>query len=313
MKILLTSFGSFSGPCIAKSLKDNFNATIVAIDINDEPYLTGTEYIDTFIKAPHSRNSHDYLDFLKATILNKEINYVLPLTDLEVDLLARSDNLTSETNTIICMPNTRTIHLCRDKSLWACILKEKGFNTIPTINRGDLIKPTLPIVAKPKNGRSSQGFMKLNDTKSVAALVENKHFDNYILQPYISGKNYVVDAVRDFYGNCITVCREEITRTSNGAGLSVLVRENEELSLITERILAELNIHGAINIEYLESEGIYYAMDINPRPSAGIEFSVLSGVDIPKHHIECFQRKKLPLDLSYPSKMYKTIYQRVAS
>ncbi|MCP1314516.1 MULTISPECIES: ATP-grasp domain-containing protein [unclassified Halomonas] len=313
MNVLITSFGSFSASCLASSLKKNFHAKIVATDINDQLHLAGTEHINLFERAPHSSDTTRYLDFIASVIKRHDIDYVLPTTDPEIDILSLHDEFIQNTKSTFCIPGREAVLQSRDKKNWAQTLKDKGFVTIPTFEQEDIASMTSAVIAKPRNGRSSQGLLIIQDPETRLSVSHSKRYENYVFQPFILGKHYVVDAVRDLYGNCITVCREEITRTSSGAGLAVTVAYNEELEQITERIMNELNIHGAINIEYLESDGIYYAMDINPRPSAGIEFSVLSGIDIPKYHLQCFQHKEIPHRLDYSSKTYKTIYQRVVS
>ena len=54
--------------------------------------------------------------------------------------------------------------------------------------------------------------------------------------------------------------------------------------MITEK----LSIVGCINIEFIKFEGVYYLMDVNPRFSAGIAFSILAGYDVVKNHLNCF-------------------------
>ncbi|WP_394427072.1 ATP-grasp domain-containing protein [Vreelandella stevensii] len=311
MKFLITSFGSFSAECIAKSIKKTPNTQIIACDIHDANYLPGSEHSDIILKAPHSSEKLKYLDFLIRTIDDQKIKFILPLTDIDVDFLSQHRSVIETQGAVICTPNDKSIALCRDKFIWAEMLRKSGFNTIPSIAKDELLTALPPIAAKPRNGRSSQGFIILDNLQSIIWASENEKFENYLFQPYLSGKHHVVDAVRDSFGNSVTVCREEVIRTANGAGLSVIVKENIELSQTTKRVLDILNIQGAVNIEYLEHNDIYYIMDINPRPSAGIEFSVLSGIDIPKYHIECFQGKKIPSEIQYPSKKFKTIYQRI--
>ena len=60
-----------------------------------------------------------------------------------------------------------------------------------------------------------------------------------------------------------------------------------------------LDIIGCINIEFIKSENDYFLMDINPRFSAGIAFSLLAGYDFIQNHIKCFQGISIDTDLEY--------------
>ena len=46
-------------------------------------------------------------------------------------------------------------------------------------------------------------------------------------------------------------------------------------------------------MEFIEKNGKYYIMDINPRFSAGTAFTQKSGYDIVKNHLNCFLDKEI--------------------
>lgn len=118
----------------------------------------------------------------------------------------------------------------------------------------------------------------------------------YIIQPHIEGPVITVDYVRcDQSGHDFSVPRKELLRTKNGAGTTVEVFEDKELSNIVSYIGKTLNINGCVNMEFILNNGIYYLIDLNPRFSAGIAFSKVAGYDMITSHINChFGRDILP-------------------
>ena len=117
--------------------------------------------------------------------------------------------------------------------------------------------------------------------------------DKYIIQPYIKGDIITVDVVRDELGNFACLSRKELIRSSNGAGLSVEVFQDNKIEKLISTIVEKLNITGCMNIEFIESEGLYYLMDINPRFSAGVGFSTLAGYDFILNHVRVYTKREI--------------------
>jgi len=127
--------------------------------------------------------------------------------------------------------------------------------------------------------------------KKCLEIIGNKQ--DYIFQPFIYGNIFTVDTVRDKTGNCVAVARQELTRTSNGAGITVDVKRNTLLEQSAKFVANELNILGCINIEFIFDGNNYYLMDINPRFSAGVGFSCISGYDFVNNHLRCFKNEMI--------------------
>ena len=116
-----------------------------------------------------------------------------------------------------------------------------------------------------------------------------------MLQPYRPGAVFVADVVRERVsgaGQCL--CREELLRTANGAGTTVRVAVAPDLEAQALHVAATLDLHGCTNIEFLRLDDRYLLMDVNPRFSAGVGFSVLAGYDMPAAHLACFTGSPLP-------------------
>lgn len=166
-----------------------------------------------------------------------------------------------------------------------------------------------PCIAKPYNGRSSEGLIRNASREQVDAIV-NK--DIYILQKQLSGNVFTVDVCRSSkYGECSAVPRQELLRTKNGAGLTVQIISDPSLIELVSYISDKLNINGCVNMEFILNNGKYYLIDINPRFSAGVAFSVVAGYDMINNHMNCFNNKEIDHQINIMEKIVIKKYKEV--
>ncbi len=293
MNALVTAIGSFSAGIVIKRLKkEHYN--VIGCDIYPKEWLVESKLVDRFYRAPLAAKMLEYVNYLIDICKKEKIDFILPLTDIEIDVLNTNREIFECCNVRICMSSEASILLCRNKYLLTEFLKgEKGIKTIPTMKL-DKDKPLpydLPVVCKPKNGRSSQGLLMIKSGEEWRYYKKNYELTGYIVQPHIDGNVITVDAVRQPSSKqTVVLARKELRRTSNGAGLAVYVYNDESLTETVKRLADYLGICGCVNFEFLlDREGNYYLLECNPRFSGGVEFSVLAGYDFVSNHMKCFK------------------------
>ncbi len=83
MRILVTAVGGDIGQSVIKCLRDSgFHVDISGCDMN--PFAPGRDDVDQFFLAPPAIETEKYLEFLRQTIEKEKIDYVFPLSDLEI-------------------------------------------------------------------------------------------------------------------------------------------------------------------------------------------------------------------------------------
>ncbi len=164
----------------------------------------------------------------------------------------------------------------------------------------DLAGLRYPLVAKPFDGRSSQGLRMLESEADLEFLLHTcseRQKQQYLVQPKISGYIITVDVVRNPETNQIfCLPRRELLRTLNGAGTSVCVFRNEFLEQQCRNIAEAVDIRGCVNMEFIEADqekNEYYFLECNPRFAGGVAFSGAAGYDMAEAHIRCFTGEKL--------------------
>lgn len=281
-----------SAECAIKRVKADRNF-VVGCDIYPGEWHYETKLCDAFVKAPFATYEDEYINFLIDTCKNYELGYIIPLTDLEIDVINRHRNRFKENNIILCMQTTQVLDVARDKFRLSRVCSEDS--NIPSIKTCLLSKlPAdfkFPCIAKPYNGRSSEGLIR-NATREQLMAIENK--DIYIVQAQLEGNVFTVDYCRNAVtGVDSAVPRQELLRTKNGAGLTIQIVPDSSLIELVSYIGKKLNINGCINMEFIFNGGKYYLIDINPRFSAGVAFSYLAGYDMVINHINCFIGKDI--------------------
>jgi carbamoyl-phosphate synthase large subunit len=310
MNILVTAIGSMASAITLKKLREqNPGIKLIAADIFPKEWLWQSSLADVCYRVPKAVDTN-YVPVIFDICAENRVDYVIPLIDPEVDILSKNQQLFLNEGITICTSKSETVENCRDKlKLWNNFQSKNGFHTIPTYSDIDAAISThdFPLVIKPKKGRSSAGVFKVNNILEVKDTI--LHSDEIIIQPYLEGKIFTVDVIRDVHGNIVSVPRKELIRSNIGAGLTVEIIENLELENISSMIANHLKITGAVNIEFIRHDGRFYLMDINPRFSAGIEFTVQSGYDIVNNQINAFRNLRIEPKNEIKKGIYYKTYQ----
>lgn len=313
MNILVTAIGSFSADCVISTLKKDGHR-VIGCDIYPAEWHPESVLCDKVYMSPLATKENEYLGFLLEICQKEDITHIIPLTDVEIDALRVNRQAFVTKGVTLCMPEDHTLDVARDKyQLYEAFKDDDSVPSMPTYKVGIdvILDDAIPCVAKPANGRSSEGLMRIYDP---ALLVKVRKNDNYIVQPLIDGSIFTVDYVRDASsGHDFSVPREELLRTKNGAGITVRVFENDELSKLVSHIGNKLNVNGCVNMEFILNDGHYYLIDINPRFSAGVAFSKVAGYDFVTSHLNCHIGRRIGTPIKIDEQIICKKYSEVVT
>jgi carbamoyl-phosphate synthase large subunit len=304
--VLLTAVGSASAGAVRRNLTDA-GYRVIGCDIYPESWNVTSVEVEAFYQVPPAADAEKYAAALLAIVRKEGAAFVLPLTDAEVDVLSARKSAFEAQGATVCCPDADVAELCRDKLHMAKALGMAGLCTvIPTWTADTLpADPPYPLMLKPVRGRSSQGQAIAHDEAELRQALRQRA--DYILQPYLTGDVYTVDCARDVQGNTVTLARAERLRTVNGLGTAVQICPDHPLNGVCVGILGFAGVVGVVNIEFIRHGEEYYFLEVNPRFSGGVGFSVLAGYDFPLAALRCHTR--LPL-LPPPAFRAMTLAQR---
>lgn len=304
--ILVTAIGSFSADCVITNLIEN-DYKVIGCDIYTPEWHWVSQKCFKTYQVPLATDE-SYVVALLNICKIENISYIFPLTDVEIDVLNKNRSIFQENNIILCIQSEKCLSYVRNKLLLSEFFKKDSKVKIPRFfsKNDNIIKFPIPAIAKPVNGRSSEGIIKIN---TIEELNRERIKANYIIQQYIEGNVYTVDYVRDEFGNNFAIPREELIRTKNGAGITVRVLYDENLINIVSYIGNKLNVVGCINMEFILHDADYYLIDINPRFSAGVAFSNFVGYDMVISHLNCFLGKEILSKIEFKEQIITKHYQ----
>lgn len=319
--ILVTAIGSFSAVTVIDALKKDGHR-VVGCDIFPAEWVANSKIADVFYQAPYATDRPAYVEFVKKVCKKEAVEFVMPLTDVEIDLFRMWETAAEDTGAVICMSERKTLDICRNKKILKEYLEPLGIcETIPGVLLSEIVEARnasgengfasvgtddsgcgrlkYPVIVKPVDGRSSQGLHVVNTAKEMELVVElcGEELGRYLVQPKISGPIITVDVVRNpVTESCVCIPRRELLRTPNGAGTSVYVFKNEHLEKQCREIAKALNICGCVNFEFVEEQGPteknglgkWRFLECNPRFAGGLAFSAVAGYDMVKNHLNCF-------------------------
>lgn len=288
----VTAIGSLSAEAVICGLKKN-GYKVIGGDINPRDWIANSLIVDKFYQMPLVTEIKTYLAFLAQVCEENGVGYILPLTDIEADVLNDNRERFEQNLINICLSSRKTVRICRNKFILYETLSMYSIpKLIPTVWAVAMEQRALvfPFICKPYNGRSSQGIYRIQDKLDWEYFKNREKILDYITQPEIVGNIVTVDVIRNSdTRECIAIPRRELIRTVNGAGISVYVFENDQLESRCRCIAEALDINGCVNFEFIEREEDYYFMECNPRFSGGVAFSCFAGYDCVLNHMRCFQ------------------------
>lgn len=290
--ILVTAIGTAAGTAIVRELKKYVkNTKVIGTDINQQYNIVTSRDVDEFYTVPPIvENPQFYYSFIKNFCVEHNVNYIYCVIDEEVNLLRSNENDLESIGVKLCLADKKTVETCHFKNIF-CNWIEMNFPDlyIEQYNENTIQKAEYPLFVKPIEGRASIGCKKIENEKKLQDFFYDNQWNNYIVQKYITGTVITVDIVRDQdSGITNTVQKIEYLRNSNGCGIAVEIIEDQKLKAISIDIAKRLELNGVINAEFflvdannenMGNDKNYKIIEINPRFSAGTEYSCMAGVN----------------------------------
>lgn len=138
--ILVTAIGSFSSAAVIDRCKKE-NYRVLGCDIYSAQWIVASGEVEQFFQAPLATDRKAFCDFLEKICKEEHVDFVIPLTDVEVDALQEWRQKAEELGVILCMSGYDTIEVCRNKEKLANFLEPfKICRIIPGRNLAQMVK-----------------------------------------------------------------------------------------------------------------------------------------------------------------------------
>lgn len=286
MKILFTSVGRRVELLQAfrhAAEKNGVDLTIIGVDISrDAPALYFCDITEIVCRI----SDKNYIPSLLAICERENVDCLIPTIDTDLLLLSKHKHCFEHIGTKVLISRTEKVQICRDKNYTADyfislgLKSPKPFDSVEKYEAElNLKKQSFPAFIKPKDGSSSINAYrvdKLDDLKLYAEKIRD-----YIIQPYISGKEYTIDIFCDYDGNPVYITPRERMAVRAGEVLKTRIVQDEVMIAEMQALIADYMPCGQITVQLIRDEktGDNYYIEINPRFGGGAPLSMKAGAD----------------------------------
>ena len=221
----------------------------------------------------------DYIPQLLHICRQDHIDLLIPTIDTDLAVLAENAGRFQETGTKAVISSPDKIGICRDKNYTSDFFRSCGLKAPETINDYRKYAGPYPCFIKPKDGSSSINAFKVNQESELAVYAEK--IEDYIIQPFIEGKEYTVDIFCDFEGNPVYITPRERVAVRSGEVLKTKIELDERIIAESKMLIREFKPCGPMAVQLIRQSGTGddYYIEINPRYGGGAPLSMKAGAD----------------------------------
>lgn len=296
MKIVFTSVGrrveliqAFRNA--AEQLK--IKVTLIGVDVTqDAPALFFCDKFKILCKI----NDEQYIPQLITLCEDEKVDCLIPTIDTDLLVLAENKRKFQKVGTKVLVSAVDKIKLCRDKNYTAEYFVSLGLKTPITVNSMEKYMNQelgFPAFIKPKDGSSSINAFKVEKFFDLKVYAEK--IKDYIIQPFICGREYTIDVFCDFEGNPIYITPRERIAVRAGEVLRTKIVQDDTMISEIKILINDFKPCGQITVQLIREEisGDDYYIEINPRFGGGAPLSIKAGADSAKAIIKMLKGENL--------------------
>lgn len=293
MKILFTSVGRRVELMQAfRKAADELSVdlTIIGSDlVNTAPALKFCDKSELVCRI----DNDDYIPMLLDICKRESVNVLIPTIDTDLLKLSKSKSKFEAIGTKVFIASVDKVKLCRDKRYTADYFISLGLKSPIPVD--DYLKYDMgfPAFIKPKDGSSSIDAYKVNNLEELEAY--SKQIDDYIVQPFISGREYTIDIFCDYKGDPVFITPRERLAVRSGEVLKTRITQDKQMIEEMKILLNDYKPSGPITVQLIQDKqtGDNYYIEINPRFGGGAPLSIKAGADSAQATIKLLNGEKI--------------------
>lgn len=234
-----------------------------------------------------------YIQQLAEICRQDKIDLVIPTIDTDLLVLSQNTDKFEAVGTRVLISSPNMVALCRDKNYTSEFFESCALKAPMPVNDYREYKGGYPCFIKPKDGSSSIDAYKVN-TEAELAMYAGKIGD-YIIQPFIEGKEYTIDIFCDFDGSPIYITPRERIAVRSGEVLKTGIELDETIIEESKRLIQRFKPCGPMTVQLIRQNttGEDYYIEINPRYGGGAPLSIKAGADSASAILKLLQGEKL--------------------
>jgi carbamoyl-phosphate synthase large subunit len=243
-----------------------------------DPYSTGLRFAHKGHMVPLS-GSPAYLPSLLTICEKEDISLIVPTIDEELPSFGKWREEFVRRGVTPLVSESHVGAVCRDKYATYRWFADRGFPFAPSWlpSEIDFAAARYPLFIKPRQGRGSVGIHRVDNERALKFFLD--YVENPIVQTYLTGDEYTVDALAGLDGRILSVVPRQRLIIRSGVCDRGVSRNNRAIIEISQAICEALNVVGPVNLQMMWLNGKATFFEINPRFSGAIQLTVAAGAD----------------------------------
>jgi carbamoyl-phosphate synthase large subunit len=233
--------------------------TIVA----DPSPLAPAQYAAQVRTAVPLIDDPEYVPALERLCEAHGVGAVLPLTDLDIEVLARAR---AEGRLPALVPSPEVARATYDKYEAHLLLERLGLPSPPTVlPEDDLDAPVYPVMVKPRRGSGARSIHLAHDPDQA------RFFADYVAEPVMvqramNGPELSIDCLGDLAGRCLNAIPRTMLESRGGESIKGEVIHDRELIELGRRVMEALEVRGPATVQVFRDPDIGLGItDVNTR------------------------------------------------
>jgi carbamoyl-phosphate synthase large subunit len=204
-----------------------------------------------------------YVPALERLCAEHGVGAVLPLTDLDIEVLARAR---AEARLPAFVPAPEIARATYDKYEAHLLLEQLSLPSPPTVlPQDDLDALQYPVLVKPRRGSGARSIHPARDAR------EARFFAGYVSEPVmlqqaLDGPELSIDCLGDLEGRCLNAIPRTMLESRGGESIKGAVVRDEELIELGRRTMEALAVSGPATIQVFRDPRLGVRItDVNTR------------------------------------------------
>jgi carbamoyl-phosphate synthase large subunit len=206
-----------------------------------------------------------YVPALQALCEEHGVGAVLPLTDLDIEVLAHAH---AAGRLPALVPSAEVARATYDKYETHLLLKRLGLPSPPTVlpkRDGELDTLHYPVMVKPRRGSGARSIHLAHDAAQA------RFFVDYVAEPTMiqramNGPELSIDCLGDLDGRCLNAIPRTMLESRGGESIKGQVVHDGELIELGRRVMEALRVRGPATIQVFRDPDVGIGItDVNTR------------------------------------------------
>jgi carbamoyl-phosphate synthase large subunit len=253
-------------------------ATTIATDIN--PLAPALYHAHRYALVSRV-DDPDYVPQLRRLVEQHDVKLVVPLTDLDQELLA--DRREELKPALVLLPEAEVVAAMADKYRAHQMFVDRGIGSPDTWLPADLPEePAFPLLVKARNGFGSRHIFRCVNRAELDFHLVRTPVDSMV-QAVCTGEEFSIDVFCDFDGNCLNAIPRTMIESKGGESIKGMTIADPELIEIGRTVAEALPLAGPANVQcFREADGRLLVTDVNPRFGGAFPLPLAAGSRYPE-------------------------------